>query len=58
MVLERRWDTLRHSLREAYQLGRSAEPLLGVPWERMWDEPVDAVRTRLGLRPLNRVWLD
>jgi ubiquinone biosynthesis protein COQ4 len=58
MVLERRWATLRHSLLEAYQLGRDAAPLLGVPWERMWGEPVDAVRARYRLRPLTRAWLD
>jgi ubiquinone biosynthesis protein COQ4 len=58
MVLERRWATLRHSLLEAYQLGRDAAPLLGVPWERMWPEPVDAVRARYRLRPMTRAWLD
>jgi ubiquinone biosynthesis protein COQ4 len=58
MVLERRWDTLRHSLREAYELGRDAAPLLGVHWERLWEQPIDIVRATYRLRPLTRAWLD
>jgi ubiquinone biosynthesis protein COQ4 len=58
MVLERRWDTLRHSLREAYELGRDAAPLRGVYWERLWRDPVDEVRARHRLRALTRAWLE
>lgn len=58
IVLERRWGALRHSLREAYDLGRAAEPLLEVVWEDQWADPIDEVRTRHGLRVLERRWLD
>jgi ubiquinone biosynthesis protein COQ4 len=58
MVLEKRWATLRHGLNEAYQLGRTSAPLLGVRWESLWSEPVDDVREMLGLRVLRREWLD
>ena len=51
MVLERRWGALRHALLEAYRLGRAAEPLLPVYWERLWERPIDEVRTRYGIRP-------
>lgn len=32
-----------------YLLGRRAEPLFGTEWARHWDEPLTAVRARLGL---------
>ena len=57
LVLERRWGTLRHSALEAYRAGRDAAPLLGVYWERLWDQPLDQVRARFGVRPLERRWL-
>lgn len=57
LVLERRWGALRHSALEAYRAGRDAEPLLGVYWERMWDQPLDHVRSQHGVRPLERRWL-
>jgi len=52
IVLEGRWVTLRRSLREAYQSGRDAEPLLGVYWERMWSLPLDEVRAKYRVKPL------
>ena len=55
IVIERRWQTLRHSLYEAYQLGRDAAPLLPVPWETLWSEPIDDLRTRYHLRTCNPV---
>ena len=58
IVLERRWGALRHSLREAYELGRDAPPLLGVYWEKHWTESLDTVRARYGLRVLERRFLD
>jgi ubiquinone biosynthesis protein COQ4 len=58
LVLERRWGTLRHSVFEAYRAGRDAKPLLGVYWERMWNQPLDEVRARFGLHRLDRRWLD
>ncbi|HTM23484.1 MAG TPA: Coq4 family protein [Kofleriaceae bacterium] len=58
IVLERRWAALRHSLGEAYRIGRDAAPLLGVHWESMWERELDDVRAQHGLRPLNRAWLD
>lgn len=50
LVLERRWAALRYALLEAYQIGKEAAPLLPVHWETMWEEPVDQVRERYGLR--------
>ena len=58
IVLERRWGALRHSLREAYELGRDAQPLLPVVWEDQWSRPLAEVRARYRLRPLERRWLD
>jgi ubiquinone biosynthesis protein COQ4 len=58
MVLERRWGALRHSALEAYRAGRDAVPLLGVYWEKRWDQPLDEVRARLGVRPLDHRWFD
>jgi len=52
MVLEARWETLRHGLLEAWRAGRDARPLLPVYWERRWAEPLAAVREDLALRPL------
>lgn len=58
LVLEKRWGALRHSLREAYEVGRDAEPLIKVIWEDLWAEPIDRVRARYDVRPLERRWLD
>ncbi len=57
IVLERRWGALRHSLREAYEVGRDAAPLLKVIWEEQWDQPLAEVRERYHVRPLERRWL-
>lgn len=58
LVLERRWGALRHSMLDAYRAGRDAAPLMPVYWEDQWDEPLDAVRARYRLQPLERRWLD
>ena len=58
LVLERRWNTLRHSALEAYRAGRDAAPLLGVVWEDLWEQPLDEVRARFGIRPLDRSQFD
>jgi len=57
VVLERRWGALRHSLREAYEAGRDAPPLLGVYWEEQWEDALVDVRDRYGLHVLDRRWL-
>ncbi len=57
LVGERRWGAFRHSLLEAYRAGRDAAPLLGVVWEDLWTEPLDFVRARYGVHPLDRRWL-
>ena len=57
IVLEGRWGALRHSLREAYEVGRDAEPLIKVIWEDQWAEPLEGVRARYNVRPLERRWL-
>lgn len=58
LVLERRWEALRHSMIEAYRAGRDAAPLLGVYWEDLWPEPLENVRTAYGIRPLDRTRFD
>jgi ubiquinone biosynthesis protein COQ4 len=58
IVLERRWGALRHSLREAYDAGRAAKPLLAATWEDQWAEPIAGVRARYDVRVLERRWLD
>lgn len=58
LVLERRWGALRHSMLDAYRAGRDAAPLMPAYWEDLWDEPLDAVRARFCVQPLERRWLD
>jgi ubiquinone biosynthesis protein COQ4 len=55
MVLEGRWQTLRHGMLDAWRAGRDAKPLLPVYWERHWVEPMTEVCARLGVRPLTGV---
>lgn len=53
IVLEGRMRALRHGLLDAYRSGREAAPLMPVYWEDLWSEPLDAVRGRYGIRPLD-----
>jgi ubiquinone biosynthesis protein COQ4 len=57
LILEQRWAAMRHSMLEAYRAGRDAVPLLRVYWEDMWEHPLDRVRDRVGVRPLEHRWL-
>ena len=52
MLLEQRWDVLRHEVRRAHRIGADANPLLAVFWERHLDEPLGEVRRSLRLTPL------
>lgn len=52
IVFEARWRELRSGLLEAYRSGRDAAPLLPIYWERLWSEPIEAVRARCGVRAL------
>jgi ubiquinone biosynthesis protein COQ4 len=58
IVLEKRWGALRHSMLEAYRAGRDADPLMPVVWEDLWAEPLDDVRERYHVRPLERRYLE
>jgi ubiquinone biosynthesis protein Coq4 len=40
----------------AWTHGRESPPLLGVDWEAIWDQPVEAVRARLGLTAYVSPW--
>ncbi|HKA86495.1 MAG TPA: Coq4 family protein [Haliangiales bacterium] len=51
-VLERRWHALTDVMPRAYRAGRAARPLMPVIWEKMWDEPIAAVRARYGIEPI------
>ena len=57
IVLEKRWGALRHSALEAYRAGKEAAPLLAVIWEDQWEDPIDAVRSRYHVHPLEQRWL-
>lgn len=52
MVLERRWKTLRHGVRAAFDRGVRAKPLLAAYWERYWERPLDEVRAHFGIEPM------
>ena len=54
LVLERRWNAVRHSMLEAYRGGRDASPLLPVYWEDLWERPLADVRAAYNVRPLDR----
>lgn len=58
IVLEQRWGAMRHSMMEAYRAGRDAEPLMPVTWEDHWEQPLEEIRARYNVRPLERRWLD
>jgi ubiquinone biosynthesis protein COQ4 len=58
IVLEQRWGTMRHSMMEAYRAGRDAAPLLSVYWEDHWEKPLEEIRARYNVRPLERRWLE
>ncbi|MFO0744366.1 MAG: Coq4 family protein [Myxococcota bacterium] len=54
VLLERRWDVLRHGLADAHAAGLAAQPLILVYWERRFAEPLERVRAELGIRVLGR----
>jgi ubiquinone biosynthesis protein COQ4 len=58
IVLEQRWGTMRHSMMEAYRAGRDAAPLMPVTWEDHWERPIEEIRARYNVRPLERRWLE
>jgi len=51
MVLERRWQQLRHGVRRAYALGERAAPLVPVIWERRWEQSLDEIRQQFRITP-------
>ena len=51
MLLEARFGLLRSGLWAAFQRGRQASPLLTVYWERHFEESLESVRERYGIRP-------
>jgi len=58
IVLEKRWGALRHSALDAYRAGRDAEPLMPVYWEDLWERPLEEIRARYHVQPLERRYLD
>jgi ubiquinone biosynthesis protein COQ4 len=52
ILLERRWEVLRHGLRDAWQAGHEALPLLLVRWEDKWQLPVEEIRETYHIRKL------
>ncbi len=53
IVLEKRWPALQKGLRQAYDAGKNASALIPVIWEDHWNEPLDEVRLKFGVRPCN-----
>ena len=54
LALEKRWTALRRSTLDAYHAGRDAAPLMPVTWEDQWEAPLEEVRARYNVRPLDR----
>jgi ubiquinone biosynthesis protein COQ4 len=54
LVLEKRWQAVRHSTMEAYRAGHNAVPLLPVYWEDQWERPLEDVRAEHRIQPLDR----
>lgn len=52
VLFERRWEVLRRRLREAWEAGRDARPLLLVRWEDRWETPLDEIRATYRIRSL------
>ena len=52
LVLEARFAALRSGLYEAYAVGRDAQPLLPVYWERRWEMPMADICAAYDLRRL------
>lgn len=53
-ILRRRYGELEHFIEAfcaGYRNGRRAQPLLGVKWEQLWQEPVAGLRRRFGIEP-------
>jgi ubiquinone biosynthesis protein Coq4 len=42
---------LLDTILSAYKHGRETPPLIGVPWEEIWDRPLDEIRLELGVSP-------
>jgi len=43
---------LAQLIAEGWRHGRRTPPLMAVPWEQCWQEPITALRQRLGVEPL------
>jgi ubiquinone biosynthesis protein COQ4 len=48
-----RYPQLWRDIRGWYTAGKRAEFLLAVPWEKLWNEPVAALRERFGIAPVS-----
>ena len=53
MVFEGRFRTFARGLLEAHRYGRECAPLLTVPWEAYFEEPLVQLRERFGIRTLS-----
>jgi ubiquinone biosynthesis protein Coq4 len=51
-----RYAVLSGVIASAWRHGRTTPPLLGVDWPALWDQPLDAVREALGVRPFDSPW--
>lgn len=46
----RRYDGVLDAITRGYLLARGSVPFLVVDWDALWDEPLDEVRARVGVR--------
>jgi ubiquinone biosynthesis protein Coq4 len=42
---------LMDTILTAWAHGRQTPPMLLIPWERVWDQPTEAIRSRFGVTP-------
>ena len=47
---------LLDTILSAWVHGRESPPLLGVDWQAIWNQPMEAVRAELGLKPYESPW--
>ncbi|MFI4975967.1 MAG: Coq4 family protein [Caulobacterales bacterium] len=50
-VREDAFVRMLHTVVTGWKHGRETPPMIGIPWEEVWDLPVEEVRERYGVRP-------
>lgn len=55
-LIDGRWRELRRSVPQAWRVGRDARFLSNVPFEELWEVPLEEVRRQWGIVPLGDVY--